>query len=300
MIRIFCGKPGAGKTSLMTYFKVLTMSELRFQLLQDSISEILKYNANGYSFSFPTEHVTYSNYWTRSVGKFIEQFDDYELDGTEFGLPDPEHPTRFIPPFSQVFFMEAQSCLNSRASMSFRESVSRAYELHRHWSLDIYLDCQRATLIDLNVRELCGELIEVQSMTTETDRIGCIIKCSWKVRVFSDSASYESYLSSGKPDGYFEEREYVFDGNIFDCYESKNNSALFLESRENEDFSFVHNVRPRFDIDYVKEYCRVHSLNNLSRNNYLKGKNGSNKYVEEKKKEKEENNNSEALEVLFA
>lgn len=299
MIRIFCGKPGAGKTSLMTYFKILTMTVMRFELLQQSIAIISQLNAGGYNFNLPTEHVTYSNYWTRSIGKFIQKFDDYELDGTDFGLYDPEHSTKLVPPGAQLFFMEAQSFLNSRASMKFRESVSRAYELHRHWWLDIYLDCQRATLIDLNIRELCGELIEVLEMNTKEDSLGSIIECRWKCHVFKDSASYEAYINAGKPKGDFEEKEFVFSGNIFECYESRNNSALFLEGRENQNFTFIHNVKPHFDIDYIKNYCQVHSLNNLSKNNYLKNKNRSYENVEEKEKEEEDNNNSETIEVLF-
>lgn len=276
------------------------MTVKRYELLQQSISIICQLNAGGYKFTLPTEHVTYSNYWTRSIGKFIEEFDDYELDGTDFGLYDPEHPTKLPPPGAQLFFMEAQSFLNSRASMQFRESVSRAYELHRHWWLDIYLDCQRATLIDLNVRELCGELIEVLEMTTKEDKLGCIIECRWKCHIFKDSSSYEAYLESGKPTGNCETKVFVFNGNIFECYESRNNSALFLEGRENEDFTYVHNVKPSFNLEYVRAYCKVHSINNLSRNSYLKNKGGNNNVSEKKKKEKESQSDTETFEVLFA
>lgn len=300
MITIFCGKPGAGKTSLMTFFKILTMTVRRYELLQQSISICCQLNAGGYNFTLPTEHVTYSNYWTCSIGKFIEEFDDYELDGTDFGLYDPEHPTKLVPPGSQLFFMEGQSFLNSRASMKFRESVSRAYELHRHWFLDIYLDCQRATLIDLNVRELCGELIEVLGMEIKTDKLGCIVECRWKCNVFEDVASYENYLNNGKPNGVYESKEFVFAGNIFDCYESRNNFALFLENREKQDFTFVHNEKPRYDLAYAEKYCNAHSLNNLTRNNFVKTIGGGLNVKKEKKKEKENSSDTEIIEVLYA
>ncbi len=298
MITIVCGKPGAGKTSLLTYLKIRTMTTDRVSLLKRSIGLILPLNAAGYNFTLPTEHITYSNFWTTSKGKFIRRFTDYSLDGFEFGLPDPEHPTKLIPPGSQLFLMESQSFLNGRASMSFRDSVSRAYENHRHWHLDIFLDAQRATLIDLNVRELAGELIEVEKLTLDYDKFGAISACKWRCKVFTDASAFEAYLSTGKAEGEFEKREYVFQGNIFECYDSHQNFALWLEGAENKDFSYTHNEKPIPDKGYIERYIEEHSLNNMSRLNYYKNSKGAKDVSKKKARESEEN--SEAIEILLS
>ncbi len=297
MITIVCGKPGAGKTSLLAFLKIRTMTVDRVSLLKRSIGLILPLNAAGYHFTLPTEHVTYSNFWTVSKGKFIQVFTDYSLDGFEFGLPDPEHPTKLIPPGSQLFLMESQSFLNSRVSMSFRDSVSRAYENHRHWHLDIFLDAQRATLIDLNVRELAGELIEVEKLTLDYDKFGAISACKWQCKVFTDASAFEAYLSTGKAEGEFEKREYVFQGNIFECYDSHQNFALWLEGAENKDFSYMHNEKPMPDKEYIERYIEAHSLNNMSRLNYYKNSKGAKDVSKKKAREGEEN--PEAIEILL-
>ena len=193
------------------------------------------------------------------------------MEGFEFGLPDPEHPTKFIPYGSVLFFMEAQSFLDARKFKEFRASVSRAYELHRHWGLTIFLDAQRATLIDLNVRGISANILEVQSLKQKRTSSGILEKCIWTVKVFFGSEAYESYLNSGKAKGQFEVLKFVYDGDIFACYNSQANSALFLEGRENEDFYLGYHSEQAFDIKSVQEFCSKHSLNNLAETNYYKG-----------------------------
>ena len=272
-INIIAGDPGCGKTSLMAYLAGQRMTVDAYEDLQYTNSLIDLYNEGGYNFSYVKDHTVYTNFDCKSHVQWFPDQLAHDMEGYEFGLPDPEHTTKFIPPGSSLFFMEAQSFLDARRFKEFRESVSRAYELHRHWSLTIFLDCQRATLIDLNVRAISASIIEVQELIQKRDKNDNLIKCTWEARVFSGSEAYESYLATGKAKGPFEKVKFVYEGDIFSCYESTSNSSLFLEGREKDDFYLGYHKTADFSIESVQEFCKKHSLNNLSKTNYYKKSN---------------------------
>ena len=215
MIWILCGIPGAGKTSFLTYLAVQYMTELaqdRLEKLQDEVSML---NMQGFNLTCPTDHIVYTNYSVEAKVQWYPDLLSYDLDGFDFGLYDIEHDTKFIPPYSSLFFMEGQTYLDSRQSRKFRASVSRAYELHRHYDLDIFIDAQRESLIDLNVRSLAAKVIELQEMTTKSDDMDNIVECAWKMRIFEDNKAYESYLSSNVLTGKFIEKVVKFVYNVF-------------------------------------------------------------------------------------
>lgn len=261
MITLVVGKPGAGKTSLMSALAVYSMTMGAKERLEKSISLIDRLNSSGYHYNYPNMHLTYTNFYVKS--DYIKWYTPrvaYDLDGTDFGLEDPEHLTKNVFPYSYLFFMEGQSFLNSRASRYFRDSVSRAYENHRHWGLDIFIDAQRATLIDLNIRDISGEIIEVVSREIKQDKLGRVNEICWNTRVFQASSVYEKYLETGKLDGEFETRVYSFPGNIHTCYVSENNFALFLAGREDKMFFDIPHKEPEYSKEYITEYVDNHSV----------------------------------------
>lgn len=269
-INIVCGEPGCGKTSLLSYLASLDMTVNSFDKLQEVNSFIDVLNVGGYKLSYVKDHVVFTNFYCKSHIKWFTDQLSHDMEGFEFGLPDPDHPTKFIPYGSILYFMEAQSFLDARRFKEFRASVSRAYELHRHWGLTIFLDVQRATLIDLNVRGISANILEVQSLKQKHNFNGNLIKCVWTVKVFSGSEAYESYLNTGKASGKFETIKFVYEDDIFACYNSQANSALFLENRENQDFYLGYHDPQAFDIKSVQAFCKKHSLNNLAGTNYYK------------------------------
>lgn len=268
-INIVCGEPGSGKTSLLAALAVMSMTEQSLERLEQCNAKIDELNANGYNYKYAKKHVTYTNFFCRS--DFVKWYDEriaYDLDITDFGLYDKEHFTKNVFPHAILFFMEGQTGLDSRKSKYFRASVSRAYENHRHWGLDIWIDAQRGTLIDLNVREISANIIEVQKLQLKKDRWGNIKKCIWHTRVFSFSGAYEQYLASGKVNGAYVTRTYVFNGDIFYCYESTNNFALFLDGREKQQFSSEWHKKPVFTKEYITQYNKKHAIDNQRQNNY--------------------------------
>ena len=265
MITIICGIPGAGKTSFLTYLLVQYMTTYAYDRLQMLADEVEVLNNNGFCLTVPTDHLVYTNYAVEAKAQWYPDLLSYDLDGFDFGLYDIEHDTKFIPPFSTLGFMEGQTYLDSRQSRKFRASVSRAYELHRHYDLDIFIDAQRESLIDLNVRSLVAKVIELQEMTTKEDKLGNIVQCKWYMRVFNDNSAYEAYISSGKPQGDYIEQVVVLDGNIFDMYDSKSNRAMFYQGRTNQDF-WLKKHKPlstQLSKEYIEEYASKHSVANV-------------------------------------
>lgn len=265
MIWILCGIPGAGKTSFLTYLAVRYMTSLAPERLEKLQNEVSMLNMQGFNLTCPNDHLVYTNYSVEAKVQWYVDTLSYDLDGFDFGLYDIEHDTKFIPPYSSLFFMEGQTYLDSRQSRKFRASVSRAYELHRHYDLDIFIDAQRESLIDLNVRSLAAKVIELQEMTTKQDRMDNIVECKWRMRIFEDNKAYESYLSSNTLNGNFVETTVKFDGNIFDMYDSKSNRAMYFYGRENEDF-WLKKSKPlgsQITKEYINDYAKYHSLANV-------------------------------------
>lgn len=269
MIVILSGPPGAGKTSLLAYLCTYHMAWTAFEDCQKTNSMIQLFNSAGYNFSYVPDHCCASNFACVVSERFCIDYISYDIDGTDFGLYDPEHNTKFIPPGFYLFFHESQAFLNSRKSQNFRDSVSRAFELHRHWGLNIYLDCQRETLIDLNVRELAAQVIECQEFEIKEDDVGQIIKCIWHTRVFDNNSIYEQYLASGKKNKDYKKQKFVFEGNIFNSYQSECGFPLFLEGRENQDFDLKHHILPSYTKEYIQTYIKKHSLTTLNNSGYL-------------------------------
>lgn len=267
-INIVCAPPGRGKTSFMAFLAGEFMTTYAYDSLLRTNAKIEKFNAGGYHFSNVLDHTVYTNFNVKSHVQWFPDQVAHDMDGFEFGLPDPEHPTKFVPPGSYLFFMEAQSFLDARRFKDFRESVSRAYEFHRHWGVTIFLDAQRGDLIDLNVRAL-ATVWEVQDLVVKKDTNDNVVKCTWIIRRFDGLAEYSAYATSGS--GKYQTLKFVYTGDIFANYDSECEAALFLEGRENADFYLGHHEICTFSIESVKAYCANHSLNNLAKLNYYKG-----------------------------
>ena len=165
--------------------------------------------------------------------------------------------------------MEGQSFLDSRKSRFFRQSVSRAYEIHRHYDLNIFIDAQRSTLIDLNVRGISERVIETwKKCKVVKDSLGRITAITWYLRAFNSSEAYDKYVESGRLKGEYIEFTETYHNNIFKCYDTKQDRALFYKDIDKKQFSYKLLEKPSLDLDYIKKFNKVHSLDNLKANDY--------------------------------
>lgn len=235
MIRIISGNPGKGKTLLAIYFMFLDTCVNGYDNYIKSCKEIAKLNSNGFHFSYPQEkHVTYFNGEARlaPLGRVVKH--PYIFNPWRMGVPTGENDVSLFFPGSKIYIDEAQRYYNSRLSYCFPDFVSRFYELHRHWKLDITLIAQRAGLIDLNIREIAQEFLYVEDLDVEEDSLGNLIKATWAVRKFTNNADLEHYLDGKKDLG--EEVIIECTENLFKFYDTEFYKFLFLNKRSNQDF----------------------------------------------------------------
>ena len=253
MITLIFGKPGAGKTALMTRLALECMTgKIARKDCKSSKAEIEAYNDGGFSLSTDFEHLVFADYKIQARHGKVRSWD---MDGFEYGLPDPKHTTAFLPPYSRLFFDEAQKYLNSRRS-ELADSVSRAYEFHRHMHYNITLVMLRPKLIDLNVRELSEHVIEVVELEHEYDH-DCIVGSVWYCREYDNVAVALKSIDGQSVE--YEKTRYEFDGNIYKHYSSFAQAPAFYNGRYASDFTLMDAADYGRSVEDVARFNREHS-----------------------------------------
>lgn len=244
MITIIFGQPRAGKTALMTKFALDYMTGSNAAKdIRTSCKEIKNFNKGGFRLTYPKRHIVYSDYDIYTRNKTLYS---YRTSGYNFGLPNDQYESiDFYPPCSRLFFDEAQKYWNSRESNRLADFVSRAFEYHGHFKYNIYIAVQRIGLIDLNIRELSPNIIEVVSMKNKEDN-GVIMSSAWTCRVYKSVAEAEKKVAG--QNARYRTVKYRFDGDIFKHYDSETFRYAFLKDRENADFDYT----PNGGYDYTK------------------------------------------------
>ncbi len=223
MITIITGKPGVGKTALNTHFCERTYQNEREWLLKSSQARIELLNeSREHPLTVPAAPPIFTNYEVKMLVGYKKYYEPYFINPYYLGLGNDKLPIQNVPPNSRIFISEAQRYYNSRKSQSLPDWVSRWYEMHRHFGIEVYMDVQRGKLIDLNIRELCKKFIEVQRMEHETDGGGYITKTTWFCREFANSQDYDDYLNNPTTaeNVNYENTTYEYEGNIFDNFNS--------------------------------------------------------------------------------
>lgn len=237
MITLIFGKPGSGKTALNCYFAVMNM--LNRERYLSTLSSIELLNQDGFNFSYPPlEHSVFSNFTIYDECRYSSGKYSYVFNPFEFSLPTDSMAYSIFPPYSSLHIQEGQTVLNSRKSRNFKACVSGAYENHRHIDLDIYIDMQRPKLADSNVRELVNKFIKVIDMNFDYDDMCRIVSVYWNTLEFDEWADVERYINTGDIN-LGVKNMYRFDGDIFDCYNSKANKNKFYDKGVNLDFNYT-------------------------------------------------------------
>lgn len=287
MITIIIGDPGVGKTALMAHFATQYMIyDPDIELCKQKIAT---YNSMGYNLSVP-QHLVFTDFKVTTSALGID-LESYFINGYYVGMPNAQHPTQFLPPFSKLFKSEGQRYYDSRNYDKFSWFISQFFEQHRHYGLMIFIDCQRLGLIDKNIRDIATKIILVQSMVNDIDSYGHVLANHWQCREFPNSRLAEMYLerqddSIGTPVEYthdnskliqfpkptfrdspqFRQANYrLIKGkqsiripvNIFDNYNSTNKEFAFLRGRKGHDFSLC--KHPTDDM-YINELDDIYSF----------------------------------------
>lgn len=257
MITEICGIPRAGKTALMTRLALdhLTGAQAHKDL-RFSAKLLEPYNAGGFRYKLPDDHLVFADYTVHTRRGTVT---NYECDGFYLGLSQDVHPTMFLPPGAYIYLDEAQKYFNSREGASkLADFVSRFYELHGHYRLNVTLTVQRPMLIDKNIRELAGEVIYVRELEHQKNG-NRILRSMWDCYSFDSSAAAVSYIDSGFNEKLRGDRvRFEYEGNIFKHYDSYSFFPAFLRDRYDDNFDLRHAVPCTCTVDGVKDFNDQH------------------------------------------
>ena len=255
MITIIFGKPGVGKTALMTSFAVNNLFNGKAHWKQ-CLNKINMLNIGGFKLKAPIQkHMVFADYCIRT-----RKYRNYDIDGYRIGMFDESYYTMFLPPFSHIYLDEAQKYFDSRKSSLMSDRVSRFFEMHRHNNYDITLVCQRLGLIDLNVRQNAECIYLIESFKVKKDDYGRIVKCLWICRHFVSNAEAEKYYDNPSENNNLGEKvKLEFNGNVFKYYNSQSFEPLFYNNRYEQDFDINFFSDCDMTVDSVKEFNSGHS-----------------------------------------
>jgi len=235
-IKIICGEPGVGKTSLMAY---LANTELYNRIrYRKSANAIMIKKRGGFNYSLPENHVVYSNFHVLGKRWGYHRRTAFTINPAHLGFVDFDNLNKFVhflPPYSAIFITEGQEYFNARKWVNFSDYQSRFYERHRHNNYDIWIDVQRYDLIDINIRELC-EVIEIQSKRDIQDRYGKVIGQEWIVRRFETALGFRKYRESGNVLKNYKQDKIKSDVNVHEVYDSHGCEPDFFRGHMNSDF----------------------------------------------------------------
>lgn len=254
MIRIIFGNPGCGKTSLLAALACEDMTIKAREYLLPCKKEISVLNSGGYSLTMPEKHIVFSNINITSEAVNMLPRKSWYVNPALIALPNKAFPTVFLPPYAQIYISEAQKYYNSREYKKLADAVSRWYETHRHNGHNVTLDCQRSTLIDLNIRGITEEFIEPVELRHKYGRTGALIGSEWRCLVFNSCYDVDRYLQSGELPNNHKRREYTYAGNIFNTYDSRFAKLYHLRGRRNQDFDLTRFPSIELNADAIERF----------------------------------------------
>ena len=261
MITIIFGKPGAGKTAYLVsqMLRFLGNSREAYELLWSCRDRVQALMSQGLRYTLPTTPPVYTNFPVSAHVGYNKWRSSFYVDGFHLGLENDYVPVTNVLPGAVIGLTEVQRYYNSRNSKDSKKAlpdwVSRFYEEHRHFGLDIYLDLQRLGLCDVNIRELAGRIVEVYDLEHEVDRQGNIVASKFTLRCWDNLAAAERYVDNDSLTNYACE-EYIHDGNVFEAYTSACYFDAFLPST-GRDFSLRrHNEARRQDATLQLEFTK--------------------------------------------
>lgn len=251
MITIIYGNVGMGKTCFLAHtLNHFAFDKERNKLMRKAVSEL---NGIGFKLTIPP-HCVSANFplkfrkfgYSPRINRIINPF--------KLGFTNDFVKTHFSFPYEVIGITEAQTYFNSRMSLYYPDWQSRFFEEHRHNNLDIYLDCQRPNLIDINIRELAC-FIEICNLKIKLNSFNKPCKLVWTIRIIENNFLNEKYLSSGKNDkSCYSEKKVVADYNVFSLYDSFVMKPKFYDQRYEKDIDYLPGFTTERSINGFKEF----------------------------------------------
>lgn len=237
MINIIFGAPGTGKSTFNTYLLIREYWEQGYNMLSGTCKRIEELNRERESpLTLPDRPPIYADFKMRLKVGYEKDFTPYFIDGYHLGLDNDDLEVLHVAPGSKIHLSEVQRYYDSRKSITFPEWVSRYFEMHRHYGVDITMDIQRSSLVDVNIRDLCRHFTEIQAMKHTLDDLGRIVHTKFTCREFGSYQDVEDYLN--KKAKTYDVTHYEYDGDIYRCFDSCAYFNKFVPT-DNKDFSYM-------------------------------------------------------------
>ncbi len=254
MITIVYGAPGAGKDAYLTK----TIHDIYFnsgyEIFDDCVNQINLLNENRrYKLTLPDRVPIYTDFDVNVQIGYNEFYKPYFANGFYIGLENENVEVLYLAPGSKLFLTEVQRYYDSRKSNTFPDWVSRYFEMHRHYGIDIYLNLQRLSLLDLNIRQLAGRFVLIENLEHKFDDVGRIVSSQWHCKEFDNYADVDLFCESHKKT--FDSTSYSYTGDIFESFNSYGNFNSFIpKDKRGKDFIYLeHNVELTKN-DYRQKY----------------------------------------------
>lgn len=260
MITIIYGPPGVGKGCLQAAMIEKLYNEIGYEVFDNCCTCIDEYNlANKRNLTKPIRVPIFSDFEVKFKVDYEKYYSTYFLNGYYFGLENNRLPTMYIPPHSKVFLNEVQRYYDSRKHSSLPDFVSRAYEMHRHYFIDITMDLQRLGLLDLNIRELANRVIYIKDLKIIKDSLGNIVRLIWNCREFDSACDADNYID--KKENVGKDISFTYNGCVFDNYNSFANFGKFIPDRYHDFVYCEHNDKSIYSEILMPEGYRIGKVN---------------------------------------
>ena len=256
MITVIYAGPGAGKGCLQTHLVEELYFNNGFDIFADSCAEIDEINKEyGLKLTKPERVPIFTDFEVEFKIDYEKSYKTYFLNGYYFGLENDRLPTMYVPPCSKIFLSEVQRYYDSRKHASLPDFVSRAYEMHRHLKIDIFLDLQRLGLLDLNIRELAQRFIYIEKLNVVKNKVGAVDYVEWFCREFNTCEDADAYIDDNRKFG----KPIVFRhvGDVFENYNSFSNQSKFIPDRCHDFVYAEHSDKSFFSEILMPEGYRI-------------------------------------------
>lgn len=239
MITAVYGPPGAGKDALFTKFISDLYFDSGYEIFDNSVNQINLLNEiRKNKLTLPDRVPIYTDFDVNLQIGYNQYFKPYMANGFYIGLENENVEVLHIVPGSKLLLTEVQRYYDSRKSNTFPDWVSRYFEMHRHYGIDIYLNLQRLSLLDLNIRQLCGRFILIDKLDHTFDDVGRIVSSTWNCKEFDNYTDVDLFCDNNKKT--FEKTTYNYNGDIFESFNSFGNFDLFVpKDKKDKDFVYL-------------------------------------------------------------
>lgn len=248
-IRIIFGKFGKGKGMTNTMLAIQEMKDEEIHEMSLYEIELLEEKYKRPFKRPPQQHVVFSNFDITD-----DNLKCYPFDPDKFMLPNCDYDFNIFPPYSCFHIEEGQSgTFSSYDWWDFPKPALLAFARVRHPRYLFTIDLQFITNLNKNMRRFAFEYLTPLEYEHEYNCLNQLVRTKIAVGVFYAYEKAVEFETTQNVNLIEELREFVFDGDIYSCYDSFSKKNEFFEVDIDKDFCYdLSEVRSNSKIDKME------------------------------------------------